>query len=99
MTTQTAITLSNRTLDVLKNFSTINSNILVRPGNVINTISPIKNVMAEATVEENFDTEFGIWDLGKFLGTISLFDNLRHQDYCLFCFYFFLTLKITNIFH
>ena len=71
MTTQTAITLSNRTLDVLKNFSTINSNILVKPGNIINTISPIKNVMAEATIEEDFDTEFGIWDLNKFLGTVS----------------------------
>ena len=67
MTTQTAITLSNRTLDVLKNFSTINSNILVKPGNVLTTISPIKNVMAEATVEEDFDTEFGIWDLGVHL--------------------------------
>jgi len=81
MTTQTAITLSNRTLDVLKNFSTINSNILVKPGNVLTTISPIKNVMAEATVEENFDTEFGIWDLGKFLGTISLFDKPEFEFY------------------
>jgi len=75
MTTQTAISLSQRTLDVLKNFSTINSNILVKPGNKLVTISPVKNVMAEATVEEDFETEFGIWDLGKFLGTISLFDK------------------------
>ena len=75
MTTQTATTLSSRTLDILKNFSTINSNILVKPGNVITTISPIKNVMAEATVEEDFETEFGIWDLSKFLGTISLFNK------------------------
>jgi hypothetical protein len=79
MTTQTAITLSSRTLDVLKNFSTINSNILVRPGNVINTISPIKNVMAEATIEEDFDTEFGIWDLSKFLGTVSLFNKPEYE--------------------
>jgi len=75
MTTQTATTLSSRTLEILKNFSTINSNILVKPGNVLSTISPIKNVMAEATVEEDFDTEFGIWDLSKFLGTISLFNK------------------------
>jgi len=79
MTTQTAITLSNRTLEVLKNFSTINSNILVKPGNVINTISPIKNVMAEATIEEVFDTEFGIWDLSKFLGTVSLFNKPEYE--------------------
>tara|TARA_R110000744_G_scaffold78648_3_gene154912 strand:+ start:327 stop:1019 length:693 start_codon:yes stop_codon:yes gene_type:complete len=81
MTTQTAITLSNRTLDVLKNFSTINSNILVKPGNIINTISPIKNVMAEATIEEDFDTEFGIWDLNKFLGTVSLFNKPEYEFY------------------
>ena len=84
MTTQTATTLSQRTLDILKNFSTINSNILVKPGNVLTTISPIKNVMSEATVEEDFDTEFGIWDLNKFLGTISLFKKPEfefHEKY------------------
>tara|TARA_Y100000592_G_C5444166_1_gene305045 strand:+ start:894 stop:1586 length:693 start_codon:yes stop_codon:yes gene_type:complete len=73
MTTQTAIALSQRTLDILKNFSTINSNILVKPGNKLVTISPVKNVMSEAIVEEDFDVEFGIWDLSKFLGTVSLF--------------------------
>jgi len=75
MTTQTAISLSQRTLNILKNFSTINSNILVKPGNKLVTISPIKNVMAEATIEEDFDIEFGIWDLSKFLGTVSLFNK------------------------
>ena len=75
MTTQTAIALSQRTLDILKNFSTINSNILVKPGNKLVTISPVKNVMSEAIVQEDFDVEFGIWDLGKFLGTVSLFDK------------------------
>ena len=58
---------------ILKNFSTINSNILVRPGNVLKTISPVKNVMSESVVAEDFDVEFGIWDLNKFLGTVSLF--------------------------
>lgn len=75
MTTATKMTLSRTTLDVLKNYASINSNILVRPGNIISTIAPVKNVMSEATVEETFDTEFGIWDLNKFLGTISLFDK------------------------
>ena len=67
--------ISNQTLEVLKNFSSINSNILVREGNVLTTISPVKNVMAEAVVSETFEQEFGIWDLNKFLGTISLFDT------------------------
>jgi hypothetical protein len=75
METMTAMKLSKNTIEILKNFSTINSNILVEPGNVIKTISPVKNVMAQATVSETFDTQFGIWDLNKLLGTISLFDS------------------------
>jgi len=67
--------ISKDTLDVLKNFSSINSNILVKEGNILTTISPVKNVMAEAEISETFDQEFGIWDLNKFLGTVSLFEN------------------------
>jgi len=74
-TTATGTTISNDTLEVLKNFSSINSNILVKEGNTLTTISPVKNVMARANVTESFDQEFGIWDLNKFLGTISLFED------------------------
>ncbi len=77
--TMTQTKISNSTLDVLKNFSSINSNILVKEGNVLTTISPVKNVMAEATVPESFDREFGIWDLNKFLGTISLFEDPEYM--------------------
>ena len=75
MTTTTGTSMSKQTLDLLKNFASINSNILVKPGDTIKTISPVKNIMAVATVPETFDTEFGIWDLNKFLGTVSLFDS------------------------
>ena len=75
METLTAMKLSKKTIEILKNFSTINSNILVEPGNTIKTISPVKNVMAQATVSETFDCQFGIWDLNKLLGTISLFND------------------------
>tara|TARA_Y100000034_G_scaffold65347_1_gene78996 strand:- start:139 stop:828 length:690 start_codon:yes stop_codon:yes gene_type:complete len=75
MTTATKLKISKQTIELLKNFASINSNILVRPGNKIKTISNYKNVLAEATVEESFDIEFGIWDLNKFLGTISLFES------------------------
>jgi len=84
MTTATATKLSQETLEVLKNFASINSNILVEPGNVLKTISPVKNVLAEATVKETFDTQFGIWDLNKFLSTISLFSDAEfefHNEY------------------
>lgn len=73
--TKTGIYISKNTLGILKNFSTINSNLLVKPGNKISTISPAKNMMAEAIVDEEFDVEFGIWDLNKFLGVISLFTD------------------------
>tara|TARA_R100001594_G_scaffold117141_1_gene152334 strand:+ start:6997 stop:7680 length:684 start_codon:yes stop_codon:yes gene_type:complete len=75
MTTMTKMKMSSATLNLLKNYASINSNILVKPGNKITTISPVKNVMSEAIVTEDFDTEFGIWDLNKFLGVVSLFDK------------------------
>jgi len=75
----TATTISKSTLSILKNFASMNSNILVKPGNVIKTITPSKSGMAEAVIEETFDVEFGIWDLNKFLGVISLFNNPQFE--------------------
>jgi hypothetical protein len=73
--TSTSITISKTTLSILKNFASMNSNILVKPGNVIKTITPSKSGMAEAVIDETFDVEFGIWDLNKFLGVVSLFSS------------------------
>ena len=67
--------ISRETLSILKNFRDLNSNILVTPGSVIKTLTSAKNVMATATVQEDFPVEFGIWDLTSFLGTVSLFDD------------------------
>ena len=67
--------LSSETLSVLKNFSTINSNLVIRPGNVIKTMSEAKNVMALATVSEQFPNEFGVYDLNEFLSVLSMFDH------------------------
>ena len=64
--------LSNSTLDVLKNFANINQNILIEEGNVIRTISTMKNILGSATIAENFPKEFGIYDLNEFLGVLSL---------------------------
>jgi hypothetical protein len=75
VTKMKTFTISKQTLGILKNFSGLNSNILIKPGNVIKTITPSKNGMAEATVSEDFPVEFGIWDLQKFLGVISLFNS------------------------
>lgn len=69
------IEISKETLDVLKNFCGINSNILIKTGNRIKTISNYKNIMAEFICEEDFPQEFGIFDLSKFLGVVSLFQK------------------------
>lgn len=65
--------LSKETLQLFKNFSSINGNLLLKAGQEISTISAQKNIMASATVTETFDTEFGIYDLAEFLGALSLF--------------------------
>jgi hypothetical protein len=75
MTTATKTVLSEKTLAILKNFAGINSNILIKPGNTLTTVSHMKNILAEAEIEETFDREIAIWDLNQFLGTISLFDK------------------------
>ena len=71
----TKIKISSETLGILKNFSAINSNLHVKVGNRLNTVSPSKTILAEAEVAESFDTEFGIWDMGKFLSVVSLFKD------------------------
>lgn len=67
--------LSKETIALIKNFSQINSNLVIKPGNRLATMTTAKNIIAEATVSETFDTEFGIYDLHEFLGTLSLFTD------------------------
>ena len=64
--------LSDKTLSVLKNFSSINQSILFKEGNKLRTISVMKNILAEATVSEDFPKDFGIYDLNQFLNGMSL---------------------------
>jgi len=68
--------LSHDTIAILKNFASINSNIVFRSGSVLKTMAEAKNVLASATVTEVFpDAEFGIYDLNEFLGVLSMFDT------------------------
>ena len=64
--------LCDNTMEVLKNFSTINQGLIVKPGKVLKTISAGKTIMAEATIAEEFDQEFGIYDLNKTLGLLTM---------------------------
>jgi hypothetical protein len=63
------------TIEILKNFSTINTNILIKPGNILSTLATAKNIMATAKIKESFDKEFGLFNLNEFLGVLSLFDD------------------------
>ena len=69
------VTLSKKTLDVLKNFSTINSSIVFRKGSTVRTISNAENILAKFSGEEVFPTDFAIYDLSQFLSGISLFND------------------------
>jgi len=64
--------LSNDTLNVLKNFATINSNLVIKPGEPLSTISEAKNIMAVAKIEEKFETGFGVYDLNEFISVFTL---------------------------
>ena len=82
--------ISDNTISILRNFSDINANILFTPGKTLSTMSTMKNIMAKADVEEQFETEFGVYDLPEFLRALDSFQqpvlkfngsaNLKIQD-------------------
>ena len=65
--------LSTETISVLKNFSTINANLMVKAGSSLSTMSAMKNIVAKAEVTEEFLSDFAIYDLNEFLSQLSLF--------------------------
>lgn len=67
--------LSKETLAILKNFSSINNNLLLLPGNKLSTISYEDSLVAYTEVQEDFPQSFGIYDLPEFLGALSLFED------------------------
>lgn len=66
---------SARTIQILKNFNQINPSIIFTPGNVLKTISPMSTVMAKATIAETIPQQFAIYNLSRFLGVLTLFDE------------------------
>ena len=67
--------LSKHTLNMLKNFSDINMSIEIKQGNVLRTVSVQKNILAQAELEDEFPKDFAIYELNRFLGAASLFDD------------------------
>ena len=64
---------------MLKNFSDINMSIEIKEGNILRTVSVQKNILAQAELEDSFPQDFAIYELNRFLGAVSLFDNPEFQ--------------------
>ena len=93
--------LSDNTVQVLKNFSSINQSLQFKEGNTLKTISPLKTIFVEATVNESFPKEFALFDLNKLLAKVSLYkeaelgfeddkltintENKKKSDYIKYC--------------
>ena len=67
--------LSNNTISVLKNYASINQNLVIKEGKELTTMSAMKNIMARAEVVEEFPQEVAIYDLNEFLSCLSLFKS------------------------
>ena len=65
--------ISTNTINVLKNFAKINPSIIVSEGNMLKTISTNKTIMANAKVDTEFSQRFAIYNLDRFISTLSLF--------------------------
>ena len=63
--------ISNKTLDVLKNFSEINQSVIIKTGKKLKTVSTLKNILVHAEVEEEFPQDFAIYQLNEFIGVLS----------------------------
>jgi hypothetical protein len=67
--------LSENTLSVLKNFSAINSGLVLQKGKTQKTISPEKSILVEVEIDDSLPEQFGIYDLNQFLGNISTLNS------------------------
>lgn len=66
---------SAKTLQIIRNFASINNGIQFKQGNVLKTMSESKNVMAKAVLDTEVEATFCIYDLSQFLGAVSMFDE------------------------
>lgn len=67
--------LNANTLEVLENFSGIQSNLVVTKGKTLKTMAEARNVMSVAVLDQEFDQSFGIYDLKEFLNVLNLVET------------------------
>jgi hypothetical protein len=75
----------SETISLLKNFASINTNIVFKQGDCVSTISNAKNIFAKATIKETIPIEFAIYDLNSMLAILTLMDNqeVEFADKCM----------------
>tara|TARA_R110000796_G_scaffold65445_4_gene151133 strand:+ start:272 stop:946 length:675 start_codon:yes stop_codon:yes gene_type:complete len=67
--------LTGDTLAILRNFASINPNLVFKTDQTLRTISEAKTIMAKSEIVESFSREFGIYDLNEFLSVHALMDD------------------------
>lgn len=73
--------LKEETLDILKNFSAINSGIWINKGEVLSTTDKNKNIIGTAITENEFPTSFGIYDVATLLSIFSLHKSAPELEF------------------
>lgn len=68
-----------RTIQILRNFSAINPSLQFDEGDVLKTISPNKTILAKAKLDDEIESTFAIYDLSRFLGVVSLFNEPQFE--------------------
>jgi hypothetical protein len=69
------VKFNSRTIQILRNFSTIHQALIFKPGNVLKVISDTKSILAKATIDTQIDGSFAIYDVPKFLSAVSMFED------------------------
>jgi hypothetical protein len=68
--------ITEKTINALKNFATINPHLVVKPGSVITTCTLEKNLVSRAELDVEFEgSGFAIYDLTSFISALSLFND------------------------
>ena len=67
--------MQNETMEVIRNFGTINQNLVFKQGNVLRTVADAKNVLAKAVLGDEFPQDFGIYDVGEFINVFNLIED------------------------
>lgn len=67
--------LNEHTMNVLKNFATINPGVVLNPGKIQKTQSPGGEILAIAELDEITSNKFAIYDLNQFLGNVTTMSN------------------------